>query len=77
MNVTLAATSLGLFFYVLYRLARWAKKQSVGAFVLEAFIMPFGLGNMTDPEFKAVQQAELNNKKEEDDPGDPVNDDEG
>ena len=35
-----------------------------------AALLPFWLGNVSDPDFRMVQQAK-EHKKKEDDPGDP------
>ena len=67
-----AAIAVVLFPYLLYRVARWARAQSKGAYVLGIALAPFGAaGNVADPDFRIVNEAQQNKKREEDDAGDP------
>ena len=71
----LAAIAVVLVPYLLYRVARWARAQSKGAYVLGIALAPFGaVGNVADPDFRIVNEAQQNKKREEDDAGDPPND---
>ena len=72
----LAAIAVVLVPYLLYRVARWARAQSKGAYVLGIALAPFAAGNVADPDFRIVNEAQQNKKREEDDVGDPRNDDE-
>ena len=73
----LAAIAVLVVPYLLYRVARWARAQSKGAYVLGIALAPFGaVGNVADPDFRIVNEAQQNKKREEDDAGDPPNDDE-
>lgn len=64
--------------YVLYRVARWARKRAKGAYVLGAVLAPFiAPGNVTDPDGRIVHQAKQHKKREEDDAGDPPNEPSG
>jgi hypothetical protein len=71
----LAAIAVVLVPYLLYRVARWARAQSKGAYVLGIVLAPFGaVGNVADPDFRIVNAAQQNKKREEDDAGDPPSD---
>ena len=75
-NLLLAAGGLGLFFLLLYRITLWARRRASGAYVLGAFLIPIGgMGNVSDPDFKIVNEAKQVKRKEEDDAGDPPNGD--
>jgi len=72
-NVLFAAGGAGLFFLLLYKIAIWARRRASGAYVLGAFLIPLGgMGNVSDPDFKIVNEAQQIKKKEEDDTGDPL-----
>jgi hypothetical protein len=69
-----AAVAVLLVPYLLYRMARWARARSTGAYVLGAVFAPFGAaGNVVDPDFRIVNEANQDKRHEEDDPGDPPN----
>lgn len=72
------AVTIGVFLLVvfaLYRLVRWARTRAKGAYVLGAALAPFvGVGNVSDPDFRIVNEAKQLKKREEDDPGDPPSD---
>jgi hypothetical protein len=71
-NVLAAAAGIALVVLVLCRLARWARSRPKGAYVLGALIVPLGgIGNVSDPEYKMVNEARELKKREEDDSGDP------
>lgn len=71
-NVLAAAGGLSLVVLVLWRIARWARSRPKGAYVLGALIVPFGgIGNVSDPQYKMVNEARELKKREEDDSGDP------
>ena len=54
-----AAIAVVLFPYLLYRVARWARAQSKGAYVLGIALAPFGAaGNVADPDFRIVNEAQ-------------------
>ena len=73
-NVLLATSGLAVFFWMLYRVVRWARQRASGAYVLGALIIPIGgMGNVSDPDYKVVDQAKQIKQKEEDDTGDPPN----
>jgi hypothetical protein len=70
-----AAVAVLLVSYLLYRVARWARARSTGAYVLGVVFAPFGAaGNVVDPDFRIVNEATQDKRHEEDDPGDPPND---
>ena len=74
-DVFVAVTLVALFVYVLYRIAVWAWKRARGAYVLGAVLAPLGaIGNVSDPDFKIVNEAKQQKKREEDNPGDPPSD---
>ena len=63
-----------LLVYFLYKLAVWARTKAKGAYVLGAVLAPLmGLGNVSDPDFRIVNEAKQHKKREEDDGGDPPN----
>jgi len=71
----LAAVAVVLVPYVLYRAARWARTRPKGAYVLGVALAPFAAaGNVVDPDFRIVNEANQTKKREEDDAGDPPND---
>jgi hypothetical protein len=73
-DVGAAIGVLLLVVYGLYRLVIWARTRAKGAYVLGAVLAPFmGLGNVSDPDFRIVNEAKQNKKREEDDGGDPPN----
>jgi hypothetical protein len=62
--------------YGLYRLVLWARTRARGAYVLGAALSPFmAAGNVSDPDFRIVNEAKQLKKREEDNPGDPPSDD--
>jgi hypothetical protein len=70
----LAAVTVVLVPYLLYRVARWARARPTGAYVLGIAFAPFGAaGNVVDPDFRIVNEAKQNKEREEDDAGDPPN----
>lgn len=74
-SVVVAVTALFLVVYLLYRIARWARTRATGAYVLGALFAPLGAaGNVSDPDFRLVNEAKQRREHEEDDPGDPPND---
>ena len=49
----LAAVAVFLVLYLLYRVARWARSQPTGAYVLGVAVAPFiPTGNIVDPAFE-------------------------
>ena len=71
-NVLLATSGLAVFFWMLYRVVRWAWQRASGAYILGALIIPIGgMGNVSDPDYKVVDQAKQIKQKAEDDTGDP------
>jgi hypothetical protein len=71
-DVGAAVGGAGLVVYLLYRLVVWARTRAKGAYVLGAALAPFfALGNVSDPDFRIVNEAKQDRKREEDDPGDP------
>ena len=74
-DVVTAIGGLILLVYFLYKLAIWARKKAKGAYILGAVLAPLmGFGNVSDPDFRIVNEAKQNKKREEDDGGDPPND---
>jgi hypothetical protein len=72
----LSAAVVAAFFYIvvrcLYRVVVWSRRQSKKAFVVGAALFPFiALGNVSDPEFRIVQEAKRLKNREDDNPGDP------
>jgi hypothetical protein len=72
----LAAGTVAIFFYVaflcLYRVVVWARRQKKRAYVIGAALAPFiALGNVSDPDFRIVQEAKRLKNREDDEPGDP------
>ena len=73
-DVGVAIGTLILLVYCLYRLVVWARTRAKGAYVLGAALAPFmGFGNVSDPDFRIVNEAKQHKKREEDDGGDPPN----
>ena len=73
-DVAEAIGALVLVAYALYRLVKWARRRAKGAYVLGAALAPFfGFGNVSDPDFRIVNEAKQLKKREEDDAGDPPN----
>jgi hypothetical protein len=70
-----AGVTLAAFFailWLLYRVVQWARARSKRAYVVGALFAPFmGMGNVSDPEFRIVNEAKQHKKREEDDAGDP------
>jgi hypothetical protein len=74
-NVVAATAAFALIAFVLWRIARWARRRPGGAYVLGALIIPIGgMGNVSDPEYKMVNEAQQPKRQEEDDSGDPPTD---
>lgn len=71
-QIAVTMLALGLFFYLLYKIVVWTKLGNKGAFFLGAMLTPFFLGNIQDPDFRAVEQAKQLKRQEEDDSGDPM-----
>jgi hypothetical protein len=69
----LVATAILAVLYTLYRLVRWAWSRARGAYVVGAVLAPFGAGNVVDPDFRTVNEAKQQKKRQEDDVGDPPN----
>jgi hypothetical protein len=68
----LAAVAVLLLPYLLYRVARWARAQHTGAYVLGAALAPIiAGGSVVDPDSRIVNEAKQSKESEEDDPGDP------
>ena len=75
-DALLAAGTVAIFFYVVvrcfYRVVVWARRQRKRAYVIGAALAPFiALGNVSDPDFRIVQEAKRLKNREDDDPGDP------
>lgn len=71
----LAAVVALLIPYLLYRVARWARARTTGAYVLGAALAPIiAAGSVVDPDSRIVNEAKQNKEREEDDAGDPPND---
>jgi hypothetical protein len=61
--------------YLLYRLVLWARRRAKGAYVLGAILAPFiAGGNVSDPDFRVVNEAKHGGKRREGDTGDPPTD---
>jgi len=55
-----------------YRVVGWARRQQKRAYVLGVLFTPFiALGNVSDPDFRVVNQAKQHKQRDEDEPGDP------
>ncbi len=72
----LAAGTVVIFFYVvvrcLHRVVVWARRRSKRAYVIGAALAPFmALGNVSDPDFRILQEAKRLKNREDDDSGDP------
>ena len=77
MAALMATGGIALFVYALYRIVVWARTRARGAYVLGAALAPFmAAGNVSDPDFKIVNEAKQQKKREEDDAGDPPNEEE-
>jgi hypothetical protein len=71
----LAAVAVLLIPYLLYRVARWARARTTGAYVLGVVLAPvIAAGSVVDPDSRIVNEAKQNKEREEDDSGDPPND---
>ena len=71
----LAAVAVLLIPYLLYRVARWARARTSGAYVLGAALAPvIAAGSVVDPDSRIVNEAKQTKQREEDDAGDPSND---
>ena len=74
-NVVIALAVFALIAFLLWRIARWARPRPSGAYVLGALIIPIGgMGNVSDPEYKMINEAQQLKRQEEDDSGDPPSD---
>ena len=63
----LAAVAVLLIPYLLYRVARWARRQPTGAYVLGAALAPvIAAGSVVDPDSRIVNEAKQNKESEED-----------
>jgi len=70
----LAAVAVLLIPYLLYRVARWARARTTGAYVLGAALSPIiAAGSVVDPDSRVVNEAKQLKRQEEDDAGDPPN----
>ena len=71
----LAAVVVLLIPYLLYRVARWSRARTTGAYVLGVALAPvIAAGSAVDPDSRIVNEARQEKKHEEDDAGDPPND---
>ena len=76
----LAAATVAIFccglFLLLYRIVVWARRQKKRAYIIGAALAPFiALGNVSDPDFRIVQEAKRLKNREDDNPGDPPDSD--
>jgi len=70
----LAAAAVLLIPYLLYRVARWARARTTGAYVLGVALAPvIAAGSVVDPDSRIVNEAKQEKKHEDDDAGDPPN----
>jgi hypothetical protein len=70
----LAAVAVLLIPYLLYRVARWARARTTGAYVLGVALSPIiAAGSVVDPDSRVVNEAKQLKRQEEDDAGDPPN----
>lgn len=70
----LAAVAVLLIPYLLYRVARWARARTTGAYVLATALSPIiAAGSVVDPDSRVVNEAKQLKGQEEDDAGDPPN----
>ena len=68
----LAAAAVLLIPYLLYRVARWARARTTGAYVLGAALSPIiAAGSVVDPDSRVVNAAKQLKRQEDDDAGDP------
>jgi hypothetical protein len=75
-DVGLGFGAMLLVLWALWRLVQWARARSRRAYVVGALFAPFmGLGSIVDPDFRIVNEAKRQKKREEDEPGDPPADD--
>ncbi len=77
-DALLAAGTVVIVFYVvvrcLHRVVVWARRRSKRAYVIGAALAPFiALGNVSDPDFRILQEAKRLKNREDDDSGDPPN----
>jgi hypothetical protein len=71
-NAVIALAVLGLIILCLYRVVLWARRRAKRAYIIGAALAPFiALGNVSDPDFRIVNEAKQLKKREEDEPGDP------
>ena len=71
----LAAVTVILVPYALYRIARWARRRPKGAYVLGVALAPvIAAGSVVDPDSRIVSEAKQTKTREESDSGDPPND---
>ena len=74
-SVVIAAAAIFFVAHLLYRLVLWARTRAKGAYVLGIALVPFGAaGNVSDPDFRIVNEAKQGSQHEEGDTGDPPND---
>ncbi len=70
----LAAVAVLLIPYLLFRVARWARARTTGAYVLAAALSPIiAAGSVVDPDSRVVNEAKQLKGQEENDAGDPPN----
>jgi hypothetical protein len=71
----LLAIAVLLIPYLLYRVARWARARSTGAYVLGVALSPIiAAGSVVDPDSRIVNEAKQSKQHEDDDAGDPPTD---
>jgi hypothetical protein len=71
-NAAMAIGVLVVIILCLYRVVLWARRRAKRAYIIGAALAPFiAMGNVSDPDFRIVNEAKQLKKREEDEPGDP------
>ena len=74
-SIIIGTAAVFLVSYLLYCLVLWARKRAKGAYVLGAILAPFiAAGNVSDPDFRIVNEAKQGGKRKDGDTGDPPTD---
>ena len=74
-GVFIGTAAVFLVSYLLYSVVLWARKRAKGAYILGAVLAPFiASGNVSDPDFRIVNEAKQGGKRKDGDTGDPPTD---
>jgi hypothetical protein len=69
-DVLMSIGVLAVFVLCGYSVVLWARRSQKRAYVVGALLSPF-IANVSDPDFRILNEAKQLKKREEDEPGDP------